>query len=115
MEEESQKLYEALLGYVDRFVSRPGRMRRLEDAYACHLFVWTNSQPNRKVQCFEEVASWWERIWGGKRVFCYDEWEGLRLAITQVYRRGKPRFLVLTAFKEGAPVVWPPQKGQTRP
>jgi hypothetical protein len=111
MEGESQKLYEALLAYVDRFVSKPGRMRRLEDTHACHLFVWTTSGLNRKVQCFEEVASWWEKLWGGKRVFCYDEWEGLRLAVTQVYRRAKPRLLVLTAFKKGAPVRWPPQKG----
>jgi hypothetical protein len=109
MEGESQKLYEALLAYVDRFVSKPGRMRRLEDTHACHLFVWTTSGLDRKVQCFEEGGPLGgEKLWGGKRVFCYDEWEGLRLAVTQVYRRAKPRLLVLTAFKKGAPVRWPP-------
>ncbi|TBH21459.1 hypothetical protein [Thermus thermamylovorans] len=110
MEEEREAIYARLAEYVERFVPTPGRMRRLEDNLACHLFVWTKGELRRPVTCFDEAAGPLERLLGGRRVFCYDEWEGLRLAVTQVYRFGRLRLLVLTAFKKGARVAWPPRK-----
>lgn len=110
MEEEKQAVYSKLVEYVERFVRAPGRMRRLEDQVAYHLFVWTREGLERGVKCFDETAGPWERLLGGKRLFCYDEWEGLRLAVTQVFRFGRPRLVVLTAFKKGTRVAWPPRK-----
>ncbi|GAA6742893.1 hypothetical protein [Thermus tengchongensis] len=112
MAEEREIVYGKLVAYVDRFVRLPGRMRRLEDGVAYHLFVWTRGGLERKVTCFDEAAGPLERLLGGKRLFCYDEWEGLRLAVTQVFRFGRLRLLVLTAFKREARVVWPPRKAQ---
>ena len=110
MAEEKEVIYGKLVEYVERFVRDPQRMRRLEDEVAYHLFVWTRGGLERGIKCFDEAAGPLERLLGGKRLFCYDEWEGLRLAVTQVFRLGRLRLLVLTAFKKGARVAWPPRK-----
>ncbi|MFN4231656.1 hypothetical protein [Thermus sp.] len=109
-ERETETVYGKLVEYAERFVQAPGRMRRLEDQVAYHLFVWTRGGLGREVKCFEEAAGPLERLLGGRRLFCYDEWEGLRMAVTLVFRFGRPRLVVLTAFKKGARVAWPPQK-----
>ncbi len=59
----------------------------------------------RRVKVFDEAKG----ALGEWRVYGYDEWEGLRLAVTQVYRRGRLRVLVLTAFKPDARIQWPPR------
>ncbi len=110
MDPETQRLFEGLVAYADRFAQGVRRMGRLEDGVACHLFLWTQKPLDRPIRCFDEARGFWEGLLGGRRRFCYDEWEGLRLAVTEVYRFGSLRLLVLTAFKKGARVAWPPGK-----
>ena len=107
---EDQAIWEKLVRYADELVGEARAYRRLEDATAWNLFVYPRGgELRRPVRTFDEAQGLWERLIGGRRVYGYDEWEGLRLAVTQIHRRGRLRLLVLTAFKPGVRIAWPPR------
>ncbi|WP_027881708.1 hypothetical protein [Meiothermus rufus] len=106
---EVNPVWEKLVRYANDLVEVRS-MRRSEDEMAYHLYLFPKGELKRSVRVFDQSQSGLDRLWGGKRVFAYDEFEGLRLAITQVFRLGRLRMVVLTAFRKEAKVVWPPRR-----
>ncbi len=106
---EVDPVWEKLVRYAYSLVEFRS-MRRSEDQMTYNLYLFPKGELKQSVRVFDQSQGWLDRLLGSKRVFAYDEFEGLRLAITQVFRLGRLRMVVLTAFKKEAKVVWPPRR-----
>ncbi len=106
---ETEKVLERLVKYAEGLVEIKS-LRHREDMFAWNLFISVQKGGlKRPISIFDESKGLLDMITNGKRVFGYDEYEGIRLAVTQVYRWGRLKLVVITAFKPGAKVIWPPQ------
>ncbi len=111
---ETKNVLETLVRYAEGLVEIRS-LRHSEDKFAWNLFITVKSGGlKHTINTFDESKGLLDMITGGKRIFGYDEYEGLRLAVTQIYRFGRLRIVVITAFKPGAKVIWPPQPRKER-
>lgn len=102
-------LIDTLIDYVNTFIG-DGERRMHEDNFGCHIFILTRGGINRDIRCFDEEKGIIGRFIGNKKVFCYDEYNGTKIAITLIYRFGSIRMIALTTFKKGVDLTWPPIK-----
>ena len=103
---------DTLIDYANNFIGE--RKRRMhEDKFGCHLFILTRKGISRDIKCFDEEKGIIGRFLGNRKVFCYDEYNGTKIAITLIYRFGSLRMVTLTTFKKGVDIKWPPLKKNT--
>ncbi len=106
---EKVDVFEKLVKYAEDLVEIK-TLRHGEDKFAWNLFVIVKQGGlKRPIKVFDESKGFLEIITNGKKVFGYDVYEGTRLAVTQIYRWGRLKLVVISAFKPGAKVMWPPQ------
>lgn len=101
-----QEKVELVVRYLDEKFGKAKKYRFSEDRYAYHVVAWYNGAPMpNELKCFDEERG----IFGGRKVFCYDEVEGWKMSVLlQISKRGVDMVLV-SLFKPDAPVVWPPR------
>lgn len=102
---DAREAVEYLVRYFEDRFKTDAKYRWQEDAYAYYLFAWPKkaaAMPD--IKCFDEKKTWL----GGRRIFCYDEPEGRKLAVTIDTRGGKIKMVTLALFKPDAPLKWPP-------
>jgi hypothetical protein len=102
-------LMDTLIYYANTFIGSE-KKRMHEDEFGCHLFVLTRKGISRNIRCFDEKKGIIGRFLGNKKVFCYDEYNGTKIAITLIYRFSSLRMVTLTTFKKGVDIKWPPTK-----
>lgn len=102
-------LIDVLMEYCHLFIGE-GKKKFHEDKNGCHIFIITNNEINRPIECFEEDSGLLGRFVGRKDVYCYDEYKGVKIAINLIYRLNKLRMISLTAFKKDVDLIWPPKK-----
>ncbi|MCX8033755.1 MAG: hypothetical protein N3A00_00375 [Thermodesulfovibrio sp.] len=104
---------DTLIEYADTFIE-DGKRRMHEDKFGCHIFVLTRKGLNKDIRCFDEKKGIIGRFLGNKKVFCYDEYNGTKIAITLIYRFSSLRIVILTTFKKGVDIKWPPVKNTSK-
>lgn len=102
-------LMDTLIEYANTFIGE-GRRRMHEDKFGCHMFILSKKGLNRDIKCFDEKKGIIGRFLGNRKVFCYDEYNGTKIAVTLIYRLGSLRIVILTTFKKGVDINWPPVK-----
>lgn len=103
-----EELIDILTEYSHSFIGE-GKRKFHEDKSGCHIFIITKKKMSRNITCFDEAKGLFGRFIGNKKVYCYDEYKGIKIAITLVYRLNKLRMVMLTAFKKGVDLKWPPK------
>lgn len=104
-----EDLVDVLLEYCNLFIGE-GKKRFHEDKTGCHVIIVTDKGVNKKIECFDETKGLRRKLFGDREVYFYDEFRGVKIAITYIYRLFKLRTVVLTAFKKESDVIWPPKK-----
>jgi len=101
-----QEEVELMVKYLDEKFGKAKKYRFNEDNYAYHVIAWYKGAPvPNELKCFDEERG----IFGGRKVFCYDEVEGRKMSVLlQISKRGVD-MVFLSLFKPNAPVVWPPR------
>lgn len=112
--EDCEDLVDTLTEYSHLFISDGRKRKYHEDKQGCHIIILTEKGITKHIECFDEAKGILSRLLGNKDVFCYDEFNGVKIGITLVYRFNKIKMVILTAFKKDVELVWPPKK-PTRP
>ncbi|RFA98331.1 hypothetical protein [Pyrobaculum aerophilum] len=100
---------EFLLRYIETKIGKASKLRYHEDNYAYHLMAWFKDvEVPTELNCFDEERG----LLGGRRVFCYDEVEERKLSIVLQISKNKVNMAMVSLFKQGVPLIWPPRKKQ---
>lgn len=98
---------EFLVNYLENKIGKPSKLRFYEDKYAYHLLAWFKDLGiPTGFNCFDEERG----LLGGRKVFCYDEVYDKKLSIVLQITKTKLSFAMISLFKQGAPLIWPPGK-----
>lgn len=102
---DAKEAVEFLVKYFEEKFKTTAKYRWQEDAYAYLLFAWPRGGAVvPELKCFDEKKMWL----GKRRLFCYDEPHGRKLAVTIDVRGREVKMVVLALFKPNAPLRWPP-------
>ncbi|AFA39441.1 hypothetical protein Pogu_1414 [Pyrobaculum oguniense TE7] len=101
------EVVEFMVRYLDSKIGRATKYRFHEDQYAYHLLAWFKDVDTPQgLKCFDEERG----LLGGRKIFCYDEVDGRKLSVVLMVAKNKVKMVMVSLFKEGAPLIWPPRR-----